>query len=389
MREERCSNEDRLVWICRARRRARRLGASAADVPAPDVAAVREHLAQARRMLAGAELYGTYVQRCITAQAYPQFVNDLPAESAAPAARVFDQLYFIGQNDVSSWALDTTEGVILFDALNGPEDVAETIVPGLKKLGLDPTRIRYIVLTHAHGDHYGGVKAVKASLPGARVVSTEADWKSWIRQRTQPPREGMPAAWGKLAPERDMTVAEGDTLKLGAATLHFYVTPGHTPGTLTTVFDVTRRHGRAPCSAVRGARSAAQRRRVASIQRVARPLRETGWHPEGRYHHREPSNAGREPHQARRASMASGWTAAPLCSRALPSRRAFSSCRQSVVVQRSAGWGSVAERNASIRLLQGPRLHEASRSWIEAARRPAPSGQTATASSSARLDVAL
>lgn len=213
-------------------------GASAADAPAPDMTAVREHLTKARA-LAGAELYSTYVQRCITAQAYPQFLNDLQRKAPLPAARVFDQLYFVGRNDVSSWALDTTDGIILFDALNGPEDVTETIVPGFKKLGLDPGRIRYIVLTHAHGDHYGGVKAVKALAPDARVVLTEADWKELDRQRTQPPREGMPAAWGKLAPERDMTVAEGDTLKLGAATLHFYVTPGHTPGTLTTVFDVT------------------------------------------------------------------------------------------------------------------------------------------------------
>ena len=211
--------------------------AVAADVPQPDAAAVRSHLAKARA-LAGGDLYTTYVQRCITAQAYPQMVNDLQRKAPLPATSVFDQLYFVGQNDVSAWALKTSDGIVLFDALNGPEDVAATIVPGMKKLGLDPARIRYIVLTHAHGDHYGGINAVKA-LSNARVISTEADWKEIDRQRTQPPREGMPAAWAKLAPERDITVREGETLKLGETTLHFYVTPGHTPGTLTTVFDVT------------------------------------------------------------------------------------------------------------------------------------------------------
>jgi metallo-beta-lactamase class B len=211
--------------------------ASAADAPQPDVAAVRAHLAKARA-LAGGELYTTYVQRCITVQAYPEMVNDLQRKAPLPATRVFDQLYFVGQNDVSAWALDTSAGIVLFDALNTPEEVSGTIVPGLKKFGLDPARIRYIVLTHAHGDHFGGVNAVKA-LSSAHVISTDADWKELDRQRTQPPRDGMPAAWAKLAPARDMTVGEGDTLKLGATTLHFYVTPGHTPGTLTTVFDVT------------------------------------------------------------------------------------------------------------------------------------------------------
>src|SRR5690242_5150072 len=143
----------------------------AADAPQPDVAAVRAHLAKARA-LAGGELYTTYVQRCITTQAYPQMVNDLQRKAPLPATRVFDQFYFVGQNDVSAWALDTSEGIVLFDALNAPEEVSGTIVPGLKKFGLDPARIRYVVLTHAHGDHFGGVNAVKA-LSGAHVISTD------------------------------------------------------------------------------------------------------------------------------------------------------------------------------------------------------------------------
>ena len=52
-----------------------------------------------------------------------------------PATRVFDQLYFVGDNSVSAWAIDTPEGIVLFDALNGPEDVAGTIVPGRPRRG--------------------------------------------------------------------------------------------------------------------------------------------------------------------------------------------------------------------------------------------------------------
>ena len=209
----------------------------AAGPPQPDAMAVSTHLAKARA-LAWPDLYTTYVQRCITAQAYPQYINDLQRPGPLPAMRVFDQLYFVGENSVSAWAITTAEGIILIDALNGPDDVSGTIVPGFKKLGLDPARIRYVVLTHAHGDHYGGVNAIKA-LSRARVVSTALDWQEIDRQRTQPPQQGFPAEWAKLAPERDMTVGEGDTLSLGGMNLRFYVTPGHTAGTLSPVFDVT------------------------------------------------------------------------------------------------------------------------------------------------------
>ena len=218
--------------------------ATVAEVAQPDSAAVRLHLAKARS-LAGGDLYTTYVQRCITAQAYTQYLNDLQRKGPLPATRVFDQLYFLGQNDVSAWALDTTDGIVLFDTLNSPEDVTNTIVPGLKKFNLDPARIRYIVLTHAHGDHFGGAITLK-TMSGAHVISTAADWREIDRLRAQPPNEvpqrehaGYPPEWGKLAPERDMTVADGEILKLGTTTLHFYLTPGHTPGTLTTVFDVS------------------------------------------------------------------------------------------------------------------------------------------------------
>jgi metallo-beta-lactamase class B len=211
--------------------------ALAAEPPQPDAKAVSEHLSKARA-LAWPDLYTTYVQRCITAQAYPQYVNDMQRTGPLPATRVFDQLYFVGQNAVSAWAINTPDGIILFDALNGLEDVASTIVPGLKKLGLDAARIRYIVLTHAHGDHYGGVNALKA-LSKARVVSTALDWQEIERQKTQPARDGLPAEWAKLAPDRDMTVGDGDTLNLGGMQLRFYLTPGHTAGTLSSVFDVT------------------------------------------------------------------------------------------------------------------------------------------------------
>ncbi len=153
-----------------------------------------------------------------------------------------------------------------------------------------------------------------------------------------------------------MTVAEGDTLKLGAATLHFYVTPGHTPGTLTTVFDVTdgaaahrvalyggfRPAGATPKGCVniasRSDRFAKVRLATLKVDTII-----------ANHQTQDESRTKLEELDGGRLGSST-----PMFS-ALPSRRAFSSCRQSVVELRSAGWGLVAERNASIRLSgQGP-----------------------------------
>jgi len=209
--------------------------------PRPGVPSDREsmyrHL-KAARELAGTDLYAHYVHRCIIDQTYRSTLSrGIQAKGAIEATRVFDNLYFVGDNSVSSWALDTGEGIILFDALNSPEDVRTTIEPGLRKFGLDPASIRFLVITHAHGDHYGGSRYLKERY-GTRIIASTRDWEEMARQASGQV-EGFPAAWAALVPDHDIDARDGETFTLGNAVLTFYVTPGHTPGTLSTVFDVT------------------------------------------------------------------------------------------------------------------------------------------------------
>ena len=125
---------------------------------------------------------------------------------------------------------------ILIDALNNADEARELIEGGMPKLGLDPRQIKYIVVTHGHGDHYGGAKyLVDKYRP--RVIATDADWNMMHGKL-----EFDSAAWGS-PPARDMSVADGQTLTLGDTSMTFYVTTGHTLGTLSPTFDVrTRGH---------------------------------------------------------------------------------------------------------------------------------------------------
>jgi metallo-beta-lactamase class B len=109
--------------------------AAALPVRAQEAAAVQRHIDAAR------ELAGTRYQRAMTRLCLPCNGRPRPEfpKSVAPL-RVFDNLYFVGLPDVYSWALDTPEGIILFDSLNNAGDAETTIVGGMKQLGLDPRR---------------------------------------------------------------------------------------------------------------------------------------------------------------------------------------------------------------------------------------------------------
>ncbi len=150
------------------------------------------------------------------------------ARHAIEPVQVFDNLYMLGMSTISAWALTTPDGIILFDAMQH-HNVEQTIEQGLVRLGLDPADIKYVVISHAHNDHFGGARYLQEKY-GAIVVMMEADWShihTW-------PQLGPPAPY----PLHDMAVRDGSTLTLGGTTVRFVATPGHTPGTLSPIFPV-------------------------------------------------------------------------------------------------------------------------------------------------------
>jgi hypothetical protein len=78
------------------------------------------------------------------------------------------------------------------------EDARDRLVPGIKKLGLDPDQIKYVLVTHGHWDHYGGAQYL-ADTFGARVGLSEADWQ--LMARLQP---GSPARLDRTALHRQL-----------------------------------------------------------------------------------------------------------------------------------------------------------------------------------------
>ena len=214
------------------------LGALAAcsTVP-PTQATVDQYVDEARR-IAGEDLKFLMpvcnpqpAVRAAPSQAMDESLAKLINQPAPEPGQAFDNLYYVGSAWVSAWVLKTSEGLILIDALNNATEASALIEGGMRRLGLDPAQIRYVLVTHGHGDHYGGAQMI-AQRYGARIVASEIDWKMM-----ETGLEFDSKMWDR-PPQRDIAVRDGETLTLGDVTVRFMITPGHTLGTITPVFNV-------------------------------------------------------------------------------------------------------------------------------------------------------
>jgi metallo-beta-lactamase class B len=204
---------------------------------AQDNAVIDRHMATASKA-AKTDLLGA-LGLCKTATpdeaaSFMDNYNKMKAEPPLEPMQVMDDLYFLGNYWTSAWAVKTSKGIVIIDALSNGDEAKQYIEDGLKKLKLDPTDIKYVIVSHAHGDHYGGSAYLKKKF-NAKVVMSDIDWKAFDEPDFNPRRQPI---YTDDPPKRDMAVKDGDTIKLGNTEFKLYVIPGHTLGTLATVFTV-------------------------------------------------------------------------------------------------------------------------------------------------------
>ena len=156
----------------------------------------------------------------------------------AEPAKVFDNLYFLGTRSLNAWALTTSGGIVIIDPLYDYNVDAE-ILDGLRTLGLDPADITHVLVSHGHGDHYGGAHALQRQF-GASVLLSAPDWDMMLAN-----------TGGQPKPTRDIEVTDSQQLSVGDTQLTFTLTPGHTSGTISTLVPV-RDGGRSHVAALWG-----------------------------------------------------------------------------------------------------------------------------------------
>lgn len=213
------------------------LGASTPALAQQSEAATPDSLVAAAKRAAGSQYSGTFLRICVAPdnlnvsgprQPNPNRVVPDRATWYAKPYKVFDNLYFVGTKIHSSWALTTSDGIILIDTLFDYA-IDPEIVEGLTTLGLNPRDIKYVLISHGHGDHDQGA-AILQSRYGAKVVMGAADWDATLQRSPDVPGG---------VPKRDIVVGpEGTKITLGDTTVDVIATAGHSPGTLSFLFPV-------------------------------------------------------------------------------------------------------------------------------------------------------
>src|SRR3954447_25967146 len=151
--------------------------------------ATPDSLLVAAKRAAGQEYAGTFLRICVAPDNAPGGGRGGAARGGPPPGaatvpdratwyaqpyKVFDNLYFVGTRVHSAWALTTSQGIVIIDTLFDYA-IEPEIINGLTTLKLNPRDVKYVLISHAHGDHDEGA-ALLQSRYGAKVVMGEADW---------------------------------------------------------------------------------------------------------------------------------------------------------------------------------------------------------------------
>ena len=194
-----------------------------------DAPAVQTRIDAARK-LAG-EQWSSTVDLFCASEPQVAAMKILPSANAGDDAaalrrepmKVFDNMYFVGTRTDANYVLSTPEGFIVIDS-GRAQRLEDTFLAGFKALGLDPGRIRYLLIAHEHEDHFGGSTALQQRYPSLRVGMSAAAWDGVAKMDD--------------APKRDLVLEEGKPVTLGGFSVNPVAIPGHTPGALGFIFEV-------------------------------------------------------------------------------------------------------------------------------------------------------
>ena len=152
-------------------------------------------------------------------------------DKAAPPFRILGDSWYVGTCGIAAILVASPQGHVLIDS--GTEAGGELIIANLRRIGVDPEDVRYILASHEHFDHVGG-HAILAKATGAQIIASPPAapvLESGMVSDEDPQADADHPA---MAPVKvDRIIQDGETLTLGDIAITAHATPGHTPGAMS------------------------------------------------------------------------------------------------------------------------------------------------------------
>jgi metallo-beta-lactamase class B len=180
------------------------------------------HPRQIERPIAPIEIAGPeFASRCKEWDDY---------EKPAPPVRIYGNTYLVGTCGISSILITDPAGDILIDG--GTERDADLIAANITKLGFHLTDVKYLLLSHEHPDHAGGLAKLQ-KLTGAQLVASPGE-AIVLNSGVPSPDDPQAGLMLRFQPASvDRLIRDGEQVRVGNSVVIASATPGHTPGGVT------------------------------------------------------------------------------------------------------------------------------------------------------------
>ncbi|RGX78807.1 MBL fold metallo-hydrolase [Bacteroides stercorirosoris] len=151
------------------------------------------------------------MERTLFADASDELIDSLKLADGIPSS-------------MSTFLVETDGVRILFDTGMGAPD--SRLLSGLASLGVTPADIKYLYLTHFHGDHIGGMmKGDSIVFPNAEVYASKVEYDAWLKMPSD--RNAQVVKTMNAYKDRLHLFEFGETLPGNVVTMN---AEGHTPG---------------------------------------------------------------------------------------------------------------------------------------------------------------
>lgn len=148
-------------------------------------------------------------------------------DDPAPPVHIFGNVWYVGTCTVTVLLLTSPKGHVLVDAAT--EGAVPHVLANIRAAGFNPKDVRWIVTSHEHFDHVGGLALLKQAT-GAKVVARAEAVPVLRSGKVSPADPQVQEIHGFTPVKPDRVMMAGAVLKAGPQRLTMIATPGHTEG---------------------------------------------------------------------------------------------------------------------------------------------------------------